>query len=195
MDNNDINRLILFVKSIKHLHSHHIPSTCDRSPRLPGWVCAHSWCRRPWTSERWPTARRLPPQTRGCRRWSWDSSGCSPKNAEEGCSGGEGEKGVCNIAASDRWQLRWFIKRAQECWRHFIREQTEGSAVHGSNWDGEEVLFYFFFWLALNITISIQTDLSQNHCGSKKIIPKKTLIALFSLQQKKRSMSPVFDKN
>lgn len=46
------------------------------------WVCALSWCRRPWRSERWRAAKPPPPPTRGRQRWNGDSSGCSPKTAE-----------------------------------------------------------------------------------------------------------------
>ncbi len=48
----------------------------------PGWVCAQSWCRRPWRSGRWRTERRPLLQSHERQRWNEGFSKCLPRTGE-----------------------------------------------------------------------------------------------------------------
>lgn len=111
------------------------------APHLRGWVCARSWCRRPWRSGRWRRVRRPPLQTRGHQRWSGDSWGCSPRSAEEDCARNKSIVELVIIsAAAERGNIqstalhRW-IHRSQR--GHFMCEsalpEVRLSAVRDNN--------------------------------------------------------------
>lgn len=124
--------LLCLVSHLPPLPFHLFPPPPPSRFHSPGWVCARSWCRRPWRSGRWQRAMRPPLQTRGRRRWSGDSWGCLPRTAEEGCAGKRAKKQsiieVVIIIIAAEWEKNLINHDASmnlfESGRHFMCESN-----------------------------------------------------------------------